>query len=628
MRKFYNLLLLLLVMCITTNAQDQIEMEKNALPVLKAQTKVAQGFGYGNRFTESIYGLGYNQAGVVSGLIEVSGIKNARLTFVDAMMPAMEADKNGAIVVLDKNMKVVHIEQHSFDIRLNHLVLNTPYTFMTNETYYVGYLVHATAAAAYPVGFDKDVNIPQASYMSYHTSMPTKGTSMKEKVINTAAKYNYGAILIFLGLENSPKTDNAAYLLDVSGTFNSPSKKTAEAKASVRNIGAKAMTTAEMKYTIGGNATTATVTTNIKSGADSEVAFKVNMPTKGKGEIAFNVSKVNGTDNFMSNVTVTKAYQIGGGGMSTTKRSVLIERFSTEQCPNCPAADPTLETFINTFRNAGLEVNVVVHHAGYYTDGYTLEESRTLVGYLGVKGAPYFVVDRLPLGQNGVCAFFPQSYMAANIKSALLKNKELGKVDNIQAGFKNNGLTVKLVGTVADEFKEDLYITAILTEDNLSSNTQRGASYGYIHEAVPRVFLSSGRGDKATINDGQFEISFPTKTINSKWKKNNMKIVLFGHRLLNSYTQYDYDQHEILFSTTYNWSITNGVEDIRAEEINPEVTSKEGRIQVNGTYKRVEIYNTSGALIATSVDEPLTQGLYIVKVKTNEGSYASKVMIQ
>ncbi|MDD7272488.1 MAG: T9SS type A sorting domain-containing protein [Prevotella sp.] len=628
MKKINYFLLLLLSLCLSATAQGQLEMRKIKAAAPEDGSEVAQGFGYADRNVVGVQGVGNGNAGVLSGFIQISGVKDGKLNFVDVVMPDMTKDTKAAIAVLNSAGKVIFYETKTLETGLNHLVLNNPYTFTTNELHYVGYFVNATTKHPHIIGYDGSVNIAQASILGIHSSAPVLNSNVMQEIFDTSKQYSFGSLLIFAGIENAPKLENMAYLLGITTSLNVQPTENITPEILVRNLGTKAIKNLKLDVAIDGASKNVEATADLAAGQTGNVAFALTLPQKGKGEVAVKVLEVNGVANDFANIAATKPYLVLHEGGATKKKTVMIERFTTERCPNCPRVDPVFEKFVKAFEDAGLKVNVIMHHAGYYTDDFTITPSSALLPYLGVTFAPGFVIDRMALGEKGVCAFLPQYAMTEPLKELLLNQLEYGTIENVEAAYNDNKVVVKVSGTVADDFNEDLYITAAVTEDNLKAVSQAGATGTYIHHAVPRTFLSDAKGNKATVKDGRFEIEFPAKEIKSEWKKGDMKFVFMAHRVLNASTKTNYEQHQVLFSGTAPWEITNGINEVGVSEDAPRITSDNHRIVVDGAFNSVEIYGIDGKLVATSLNESLADGLYVVKVKTNNAKHTAKVMVK
>ena len=65
------------------------------------------------------------------------------------------------------------------------------------------------------------------------------------------------------------------------------------------------------------------------------------------------------------------------------ERKVLLEQFTTELCGYCPGGAARIKSVIEQPEFAG-KVHWVAHHAGFYTDSYTIPESQSYLRLFGV----------------------------------------------------------------------------------------------------------------------------------------------------------------------------------------------------------------------------------------------------
>ncbi|MDY6205565.1 MAG: T9SS type A sorting domain-containing protein [Prevotella sp.] len=631
MKKCYYIFALLLSFCLVANAQ--LPVLKKVKPVMAKSDAITAGFGYADRYVDGVQGVGTGKSAILVGFIKVDGIKGATLKNIDVILADVTKDGKAAAMVLDKDYKVVSYENKTMEAGFNNMVLTTPYTFETDDPYYIGYLVHGTTSNGHPLGFDAKATISEGNYIGILSAEPALGSTLSsEEVFDASSSYSFGTLTIFAGIEGTTALDNMGYLLGVEGNFNVKPSENVLCLALVRNIGLKDMATQEFDVKVGENTQSLAAATAVEVGKTAGVLLTVPMPATGSGKVIFNMKGVNGSDNKFANVAATRKYVILVEGGPFPKETVLIEHLTTEKCPNCPAAEPIFEEYINKLTEAGLKVSVIEHHAGYYTDAFTIKESSQLLPYFFYDAAnsgtfaPAAVVNRLPLGDNTSCAFFP-SIESDELVKIVKDDLEFGKVEKVEQTFADGKVTVKVTGSVVNGLDEDLYITAVVTEDKLKAISQAGATGEFIHHDVARLFLSAATGDKATVNGNTFEITFPAKAYRSTWKAENMKIVILGHRVLNQANVNDMEQHTVLFSSNVAWDVASGIEDV-TEEVAPSIAVNDGYVTVNGAFKGVEVYGMDGSLVANATSQRLVPGVYVVKVNTGNGIHTTKVVVK
>ena len=79
-------------------------------------------------------------------------------------------------------------------------------------------------------------------------------------------------------------------------------------------------------------------------------------------------------------------------------RTVLLEKFTSERCTNCPAADETIHDMIESFsEDERARFAMVCHHSGYKYDDFTLECDKEYEWFYNNNGAiyaPALLLDR------------------------------------------------------------------------------------------------------------------------------------------------------------------------------------------------------------------------------------------
>ncbi len=625
-KKTSYILALLLSLCLSANAQMLTVSKVNKST--ENATQQAQGFGYANRYADDLYGIGTGKVAILSAYSKVENIKGATLKFVDAVLAACYPDDNGAVIVLDKDKRVVYMEKKRINMRLNHLELKEPYTFETNDPYYIGYLITSTQKATNPLGFDKQESILEGSYIGIHKTMPAKGAELDKEMMNTFEKgHEFGTLMIFAGIENTSVLDNMGYLLELDGVFNATANQNVSAIARIRNIGMKQITSEEIIAKVDAGVQTINKELVIEPGQTVNIPVEIAMPASGTGKVAITLTKINGMANVFAGIERAKKYEILSAGNPFPRETVLIEHFTTEKCKNCPAAEPTFASYIKAFTDAGLKVSIIEHHTGFQTDAFTIKESEEISNYLGVEFAPAAAINRLQLGDNKECAFFPRISYTDNFRKMLKDSLEYGRIKKIEQITENGKVSLKVTGELANGFTENLYLTAVVTEDNLPAISQAGAKRDFIHHDVARLFLSAVNGNKATINGNKFEITFPEKEYKASWKQENMKIVVFGHRVLDATTMKDYKQHLVLFAATQAWNVTNGISEVTTDEM-PTIMVKNGYMSIAGAFDSFKVYGMDGKLVATSVNQQLQPGIYTVKVNVGNKKHTAKVVVK
>ena len=271
-------------------------------------------------------------------------------------------------------------------------------------------------------------------------------------------------------------------------------------------------------------------------GQGSNGTFRVSVPcgsVDARKEVEVEVTKVNGEDNG-SKSRVAK----GSIGVSSSQypRNLVIEEFTTEQCPNCPRVAGYMDEY---FETADVDhVYGVCHHAAFYTDWLTKQCDQDLT-YLfndaGYTYAPAVMFNREPDFQSAYAQgemdnmTIPGSadeieqianyYLTQTLANAQLDMEVVPTEDLTQ-------VTLKISGEANMAYQtDDALLTVYVTEDNIAAKSQSGASGKFIHQHVIRDYNSSW-GDRLTWNDNKFTATY-TFDLENEWKKDDIRFVAF-----------------------------------------------------------------------------------------------------
>lgn len=214
-------------------------------------------------------------------------------------------------------------------------------------------------------------------------------------------------------------------------------------------------------------------------------------------------------------------------------RKVLLETFSTEKCTACPKAHKAIDKVTRDME----DIVEIDHHAGFYTDKYTIDESVEYEWFYPsyYQFAPAMLVDRMDMRD-----VFPEAYNyetpILNANGSTLKalyEMELQRpalaTVNITTDWSAEArkLSIDVSGKqllpVATPDSVRLYV--FVTEDSLYSTSQAGASKGFYHSHVPRLSLTPTWGEKVDIAAG-YDCHFDA-VLNEEWNEKQMNVVAF-----------------------------------------------------------------------------------------------------
>lgn len=227
-------------------------------------------------------------------------------------------------------------------------------------------------------------------------------------------------------------------------------------------------------------------------------------------------------DSNASNNAVTAGMQ--------TRRMVLLEEFTTEQCVNCPRVAEEIHELINKdkYRDS---VVVVCHHAGYGTDWLTQNADNDYLSFYNDNGstyAPGVMFDRYPFfestnSKHPTPVGLPwQSEMEAYI------DYRLGIYSNLKmrldASFDpaTHRLTVTAGGTRAQVFgNTPARITLYLLEDSVKARYQKGTDNPDYHHSHVERYVSSSWGDEIVWHGNSFSASYNI-TLKDDWRTDRL----------------------------------------------------------------------------------------------------------
>ncbi len=405
----------------------------------------------------------------------------------------------------------------------------------------------------------------------------------------------------------------------------------------VVNNGLANLTNFQVSYKIGNGEFVApyTVTCNVAMGGTA--TFTHNVPavfsTEGPVEITVFVSNPNGNTDNEDNNTLTHNLYVNP---ASVPHNALLEHFTTAQCPNCPAATTNLTNWTNTRPN----IIWISHHAGYYTDAYTVTENTTLLAFYNDGGstyAPAIMLDRMHLAPEGDPGpvFFPGSSFTPGLMDQRRNAPAFVTVEmegdyNPDTRVLNLTVSGEFVGTVNGSPRISVYVV----EDGLVG-TQQGATGNYTHNHVMRDAISDVWGDAGSISNGNTGTTFTknyTYTMNASWTLANLSVVAF----VNDYNS-SINDREVYNASKMHLSDFVSVDpaNIAGLKIFPNPATDVLNI-ANAENADVQIFNITGQMIhrisnASALEsistENMPQGTYIIKITKDNLTRTEKVVI-
>ena len=195
-----------------------------------------------------------------------------------------------------------------------------------------------------------------------------------------------------------------------------------------------------------------------------------------------------GNDEAMSDNSLQASLQVVNHDFT---RVPLIEEFTTEKCSNCPRVAGYLHHAAEDERFAG-RFNSVEHHAGYYTDVYTIPADTQWEWFYDNVYAPAVMLDRAPefgdVSQTSVYCPSSQNQFDNYLLRELQKSAFVSLKIDVVPSEADYTLDITVTGerSKSDLTKNPARITVMLTETNLVTTNQAGFSGNYVHVNVGR----------------------------------------------------------------------------------------------------------------------------------------------
>ncbi len=251
-------------------------------------------------------------------------------------------------------------------------------------------------------------------------------------------------------------------------------------------------------------------------------------------QVKVTVTKVNGQPNESASCTATGKLNTLGESFD---RNVLVEEFTTEKCPNCPTMARIFKNTLAQYPEQAARLSIVSHHSGFYTDQFTTAADNAFTWFYNDDGgtyAPAFMFDRYPYGTgsntgNATPVVFP-SNGTSDIIAYINHRLSLPAYMKLNAEAAFNADSTRVIVWVTAKRAQGYEITprlaVVLTEDNIASTSQSGASGTFYHAHVMRGINTTWGVDvdKWTDNKASYGYTFD---LGNGWNKKNLQVVAY-----------------------------------------------------------------------------------------------------
>lgn len=611
---------------------------------LRSASDYPDGFSYVRR-DQSIsraVRFGVSNAYIVSAM-ELPSLPEAKITKVHFIQSSDEPEGKVAILeIVDKaetgKIKAHVVYQQVVSLKRNvatDVTLSEPFTMQHGKRYAVAYEAKTTPNQEKVAGYDGLNNQVTDEYAKMITWGENSLIGENEEIEFLPLESYYGAPMIFVEMDNlNGRLDRAIYPVEIEIPEEMATQNDCEPTIRFYNFGLATVSELKVLSTINDKTQEHTID-GISLAPGAIIAHGINLGKLSIGyyDIMARVPEVDGQENLYARFECGPVRTgVIDPSLFEQRKEILIERFSTENCANCPSFDPIQDAAIAQLRAEGYEVELVVHHVGFNTDFLTLPESQEIMPFLYDKGtfAPAVALNRtlfpnlrkdmpnsIPI-LVGFDELIEKTHQASELRRAV-------RIEGILRGDKQSDgsytYTVKITTTEGIN-PDDLYMTAFWVEDGIEAKKQAGADGKYIHEKTVRKFLTPALGQKIDLPAGTHDIRLENVSVPNAEHPEKCRLIVFFHRNLENSS---YSDRQVFAVKGIGGAEATSSEQIASEDA-PYVYVENGRICIRGAAEGLEVYTLNGERVFED-GIMLAPGTYIIRCYRNGIPYSSKVLV-
>lgn len=210
-------------------------------------------------------------------------------------------------------------------------------------------------------------------------------------------------------------------------------------------------------------------------------------------------------------------------------RKVLVEEFTGQNCPNCPAGKERIGDALKGLDN----VVMVAHHTGFGNDDLTATGSTMLHFFYNDGGstyAPAVMTDRQQYAPNPgpVCQIGEADEVRTRIVGRQKRPAEVALTLKRDYDPPTRALKIQAAIKQVDgmEVGGNPVINIMLIENGIIAY-QRPNYNDYQHDEVNRMFVTGALGDPVQLSVTDSVYATYEVTVNDSWNVDNMEIVAF-----------------------------------------------------------------------------------------------------
>lgn len=416
----------------------------------------------------------------------------------------------------------------------------------------------------------------------------------------------------------------------------------------VFNFGSTTITSFDITCKLGNAEPVVTSVSGISLGSGKSYDFTLPEYTtseSGMLNLEVSVANINGADD--AETTDNKALSNVFFYPEGVEKKILVEVFTGQACGNCPSGHTNLANAMKGIEDEFIEV---AHHAGYYPDQFTMEESYSFTWLYGTDGtfAPAVMFNRTAIPSISTTSPVFASTDGESVRTAVQAFRQtqpyvgLKLYNQIDATTRKGTLVVDVETFVVPS--DSMHTLNVwLVQDGLIG-MQSGGGSNYVHNHVFRgTFNNSAWGQQITLKAGEtvrrtFEYEIPStiaatygdyKGTEFEALLENMQIVAFVS---------DFSSTSPTACNVYNAAriplltdnMADGIEGVEADKA-PLLTFDGAQTNIVGDFQQIEFYSLSGSLVATLAEGEnalhLPAGIYVVRALLPSGGMSVQKLV-
>ena len=362
-----------------------------------------------------------------------------------------------------------------------YVLFDEPYA-VTGEDIYIGYSIKGSG---YLLGYEKSSRNMPGEMLYFNGAWGTFKT-----VVGSNGKWTMQAIM--RGGDYSTDIQNNLVVECVENLYTAALEGwNMPLTFEVRNSGAKTAYNVAVKCTFGSQSKDVTID-SLMNGQSYFVESPFTVSGSGSVSVSIDASVDGVTDETPNDNSVKSSCTVTGS--DNVRNRVLIEQFTGQACGYCPGGAANLKSAIEATGHPEYFA-WVAHHAGYYPDDFTLQESKDIAAAFGVNSAPMMCINRTSVAGQGL-VWSPYSATAVNLLGCYATPaKATLEFNHTLVG---DSITVNVSGTTAESAAK---VSVILIQSGITAS-QNGGGSDYVHNNAPCLFLTPANGQDLTIGEG------------------------------------------------------------------------------------------------------------------------------